>query len=81
MKLSIVIPVYNSEKILDKLLKTIKNAISNAWKHKTDPHRMQQRTKTLLKKSFHTKDITNWELVLKLYSCPTKSMRKLIMKK
>ena len=27
MKLSIVIPVYNSEKILDKLLKTIKNAI------------------------------------------------------
>ena len=61
--------------------KTIKNAISNARKHKTDPHRMQQRTKTLLKKSFHKKDITNWELVLKLYSCPTKSMRKLIMKK
>ena len=61
--------------------KTIKNAISNAQKRKTDPHRMQQRTKTLLKKSFHKKDITNWELVLKLYSCPTKSMRKLIMKK
>ena len=61
--------------------KTIKNDISNARKHITDPHRMRQRTKTLLKKSFHKKDITNWELVLKLYSCPTKSMRKLIMKK
>ena len=53
-----------------------------ARKHKTRSHiNMQQRTKTLLKKSFHKPGMTNWELVLKLYSCPTNSMRKLIMKK
>ena len=71
--------------LVDDVLKrnqiTVKNAISNARKHKTNPHQMQQRTKTLLKRSFHTNDMTNWELVLKLYSCPTKSMCKLIMKK
>ena len=71
--------------LVDDVLKrnqiTVKNAISNARKHKINPHQMQQRTKTLLKRSFHTNDMTNWELVLKLYSCPTKSMCKLIMKK
>lgn len=61
--------------------KTIQNAISAVRRQERDPHNMQQRTKTLLKQSFHKPGMTNWELVLKLYSCPTKSMRKLIMKK
>ena len=61
--------------------KTIQNAISVARRQERDPHNMQQRTKTLLKQSFHKPGMTNWELVLKLYSCPTNSMRKLIMKK
>lgn len=61
--------------------KTIQNAISVARRQERDPHKMQQRTKTLLKQSFHKPGMTNWELVLKLWSCPTPSLRKLILKK
>lgn len=61
--------------------KTIQNAISVARRQERDPHKMQQRTKTLLKQSFHKSGMTNWELVLKLWSCPTSSLRKLILKK
>ena len=61
--------------------KTIQNAISVARRQERDPHKMQQRTKTLLKQSFHKPGMTNWELVLKLWSCPSPSLRKLILKK
>lgn len=61
--------------------KTIQNAISAVRRQERDPYKMQQRTKTLLKQSFHKPGMTNWELVLKLWGCPTASLRKLILKK
>lgn len=59
--------------------KTIKNAISRVSRREVNPHKMQQRTKTLLKESFHKHDVTNWKLVLRLWDCP--NLRELILKK